>query len=410
MEERIMGKRDKLLKQAFTEYYSANLEKKLSQEKNHSFAFEYTEGFEDKIYHCINRLHIANPRVKARRIKFGILLVLVFCFTAGVLIHYYKYKPADTTKKIEKLYQEAYAWHESNFYKNLEEQNQKDSEKEQENLTTVYTPPNMEGLEGKVSYEVLLLNTELTVKLEESGIKYQKTGERMSSSILSHCGVSEPMGWDVYELSDRKSHYYYILKDGAGQVAIARYAVCRTSWNDKQERAGTDTICEDIFGMKAVEDVRAVTLERYQARSKNEPEKLVAIYTGESEKQKILSIFQRNNLIRSVYEGMPDTEGGESALPEWCSIKELYGKGWKDAVSIMPEKCFLLALENRYQENFLMGVVVDGKNVQIFVDLKSERNSNGGQEDGTFENDAYCVELSKEQQQQISDWISSVNE
>lgn len=402
-----MGRKDKVLKEAFRVYESAHAEKYEKTEEKAFFVFDDTDGFEDKIYHCIKRLHISNPRVKARRIRLGILFVLVFSLLAGLCLYYYRQKPAQTTKKIEALYQEAYIWHETRIQKSL-------GEEEGTSADSGYAPSRIQALEGKVEYEMLLLNTELTARLEESGIRYHKTGEIMPDTgmDIGYCGTGEDTGiWDVYELSDRNSRYYRILKKKSGQVAIARFVPSCLPENQKGEKEGTDTICRDIFGMNTAKEVRAVTLERYQAKTKEDPETLVAVYTRDLEKETILSVFWENNLIRSIESS--DRNKEERVSPEWSSIKEIDGKGWGEAVCVMPENCFWLTLENRYHEKFVMGVVVSGENVQIFAGADLKKNGEALRENGednAMKDTVCCVDLSKEQQKQISAWISRADE
>lgn len=391
-----MRKKDRLIKEAFEIYQSANQEEIAGGKKGRG-EIEYTEGFEDKICRCIEKLEITNPRQKARKICIGILLLFVVCISGGFLIYHHVHKSVNATKEIDALYREAYG-----------------------RLTKLgYSPGTVQANGSNLRYTVVRLNTEMADKLEASNIKYHKVEDENLKTMSAAGGLEGGICgtgidwtvWNVYELSDRDSNYYYILKDNGEQIALARYAGV-SMYVKEDNRADVEEVCKKVYGIESAKDIRTVTLERYQSKSENNPEKLVAMYTKEQSKKYILSLFQQNNIIREAWEGYDEEEGNETnADVRWQPIEKLKQKGWKDAVELMPENCYLLALENKYHENFLMGVVKEGDKVQIFVDMKQQTGYTTSQAQSdeitetTFDGDAYCVQLSSETQKEIADWI-----
>lgn len=388
-----MRKKDRLIKEAFEVYQSANQEGFAGWQKK-TEEIEYTEGFEDKICHCIEKLEIANPRQKARKICIGILLLFVVCISGGFLNYHHNHKPVNVTKEIDALYREAY-----------------------ERLNKLgYSPRTGYANGSNLKYDVVRLNTEMANKLEASDIKYRKVEDEKLKTMSETEGADcwndmDWTVWNVYELSDRDSNYYYILKDNGEQVALARYAGVRLSGNE-DERTDAEGVCKEIYDIESAKDIRSITLERYQAKSENDSEKLVAMYTEEQAIDYILSFFQQNNVIRSAWEGSED----EEADVRWQPIEELRQKGWKDAVGLMPENCYLLALENKYHENFLMGVVKEGEKVQIFVDMAQQIGNTTLQiqsdvfAEMDFDVDVYCLQLSAKTQKEIADWIDKAED
>ena len=81
----------------------------------------------------------------------------------------------------------------------------------------------------------------------------------------------------------------------------------------------------------------------------------------------------------------------------------------------MPEKCYLIALENKYRENFLMGVVKEGEKVQVFVDMQQQRGNtkyyrlNDVVIDVGVDINVYCAEFSEKWQQEIAGWIQKAD-
>lgn len=388
-----MRKKDRLIKEAFEVYQSVGLGDYAKKQKGGE-EMEYTEGFEERIYNCIKKMHIVNPRQKARRIYLGILMLFVVCISAGFLTYHHLNRPVRVTKEFARLYQEG-----------------------KERLEDAGTEPGIAYEKGSnLKYEVVLLDTELSNKLESSDIPYQKesSAQLMKSQTKPLLREEEETGggeWEVYNLSDRDSRYYCVLKNGNGDYALARYAGARLE-KDGQERADMQEVCREVYNITDAEDIRSITLERYQGKSKAEPDKLVAVYTKEKEKEGILSFFQQENTIYGAWEAYSHGYADNSLQP----ITELQKLGWQEAAEYMPENCYLLALENVYHENLLMGIVKDGEQVQIFVDMQQQRGNTKYYmlSDVVFDVgsdiDVYCVQLSEDEQKEIAKWIRNAEE
>ena len=277
-----MRKEDRLIKEAFEVYQSAGVEG-LVGGKGREEGIEYTEGFEDRIYHCIEKLHITNPRQKARRVYLGVLVLLVVCISGGFLAWHQLYKPVRATKQFAALFSER-----------------------QKELEEAGAAPEIVYEEGSsLKYELVYLDHDDTNKLENSGISYQKAegGIKMQVQeypLLREEEVRESREWEAYRLSDRESKYYYVLKNGNGDVALARYAGVRLE-KTGEERADMEKICKDVYGIASAKDIRSITLERYQGKSNAEPDKLMAVYTKEEDKAQILSFFCQDNKIHGIW-------------------------------------------------------------------------------------------------------------
>jgi len=391
-----MRKKDRLIKEAFEVYQSAGW-RDYADEQKRGEEMEYTEGFEEKIYHCIRKMHIANPRRKARILYLGILMIFVVCISGGFLMYYYKDKPVRITKELEKLYRDGQEW--------LEEAGA--------------VPEIVYEKGSNLKYEVIYLNTELSNRLEASDIPFRKAEaaegvKLMKTQKKPFLREEEDIGgveWEVCSLSDRESRYYYVLKNGNNDYALARYAGVRLE-KDGEERADLEEVCKEIYGIASAKDIRSITLERYQGKSEAEPDKLIAVYTKEKEKEAILSFFRQENTIYGAWEGYQHGYVDESIQP----IKELQKVGWKEAIDCMPEKCYLLVIENKYHENLLMGIVKDEDQVQIFVDTQQQR---GNEEyymasdvvlNVGSDTDVYCVQLFEKEQKEIAKWIRKAEE
>ena len=237
----------------------------------------------------------------------------------------------------------------------------------------------------------------------------RKTEKTMSAGYSDFCGTGaggmNSMVWDVYELTDRKSHYYYILKNNVDQVAIARYASVYIGDDEPKERMGMDELMESVFGIVSEKDIRSVTLTRCRPVSEENPEVLMAMYTTPAEKQQILEVLSRNRVIYNVWEGVDEEQ---NALPEWYSVEKLKDGGWYDATSAMPENCYLMTIENRYREEMILGVVALEEEVRVFVDIDVKgiiQRKRVSDDLIICYEENHCIGLLPEQQKQVSEWI-----
>lgn len=393
-----MRKKDRMIRDAFAVYQAAE-EKEYRQKEQKKEDF-YTEGFEDKIYQWIQNLPIQNPREKAHRIWLALLSVLIVCIGTFFVIYHGSQKSARATAQIEKIYEQA------------AERMEKLSPGTQMYVIN-------DGDSSKL-YQIQILNSQLEKKLQSSDVSYQRE-KKLTFLSVSSCAqyLSSGTGygetvcyqsyaaqkwtesqmmtqqWKGYTLSDRQSKQYYILKKTSGEMAIAKY--CGISLNvETKKKESVQTILKDVFGIRKADDVRSISLERYQAKSEAEPDRLIEAYVKKEAKQQILSYFGKDSVIHDI--GNNNSEHFSKPDSSWQPIEKLHQKGWDSAVKLVPKQCYYLGIENQYHETYLMGIVKEGEKVQIFVDQK--RTDTIG----------FSVQLSEETQKQIAEWIDKAKE
>lgn len=339
-------KKDRLIREAFEVYQSGS-----KHEFNDDDDF-YPEGFEDKIFNCIEKMHIKNPRTKAHIIYIGCVIVLIACLLSGIYVYYQSQSSVRTTQQIEKL------WKEACNAKGLNIQERfiyADVSEAAENDTMIY------------EYQTVTLNVEQKKQFEKYHIDCHKTEKKLEvytsemESLVYETGKTID-DREVYQLSDRLSEEYFVLKEDGELVGLAKY-VGTTSESVIQGTVSSKEICEDIFGLTSVEKVRSITLERFQERSKDNTDKLLAIYTKSKQQKEFLSRFIKENKI------ILDTKAFNMQNEKTMQLIEgTYGKTWEEVTKEMPEKCYLLGFENIYRETWVMGLIVEGNSVQIYID------------------------------------------
>lgn len=364
---KVFLKRDKEIQAAFQIYGAAKVQSvKRQAEKfcdggNSGTGEKYIEAFEenraeDKIYRMIEKLPIENPRKKARKIWIGSVTVVVLCILAGCLVHYNKEKPVRITKTLQEVYQQS--------GKRMEEGTHNP-------LVT----------ENGMLYQCHYLTKEEQQRIEERGITYKRIKENATGDF------SEGR-LRLYRIADRKSHQFIIIKDGNGQILLGKF-IGYQYWrglavNDnidlQQEKKcyGTKEILEQAMGIYSSEDIRSVTLERYKAVSKENPEKLVSIWTGREERKWFYHFFSKYHQIWTP------SPAGENTGEEIEHIKEvgmpvtidnkLYH--WREQVlQKIPEKAFYLVIENRLHEKLILGLLLENEKAELWIEPLEEWKS-----------------------------------
>ena len=97
-----MRRKDKVIKEALQIY---------QQEKRETlpvYQEEERDSFEDRIYEKIRKMDIPNPRRKAHMVSLAIMVVFVVAIGIFFMQYRNKNRVSNTTKMIEKLYQQPF--------------------------------------------------------------------------------------------------------------------------------------------------------------------------------------------------------------------------------------------------------------------------------------------------------------
>lgn len=365
-----MRRKDKLIQEAFEVYQSAQSAKIDDMDKL------YSEGFEEKIFNRIEKMHIKNPRIKARIIYVVSILVCVICITGSILFYYHSQESMRITQHVEKIWKEACASGdvETRYLRKPDEKNGK-------------------SLGGYV-YKTVALTSEQSKQFEGYNIDCRKQNISLVGSAAdmgSFCGTGmEIDSREVYQLSDRGSQLYLILKEKDDKtVSLAKYAGVDSGTVSQEVATGKDII-QDIYGIKSADDIRSITIERYQERSTNDTEKMVAMYTNLKEKKVFLSTFGKENQVAIFKEGNVKKD-----VMRFIAGTE--GKTWEEVSKKFPKKCYLLAIENKMEENWVMGILIEKDNVQIYIDTSAD------------DEQVRCLVLEDEEQKWLSEMIKEAD-
>lgn len=323
-----MRKKDKLIKEALQIY---------QQEKRETlpvYQEEERDSFEDKIFEKIKKMNIPNPRRKAHIVSLVVVVVCVAAIGLFFIRYRQKNRMADITDTIEQFYRQG-------------------SKESKFGVTTLNGT--IIGQTKEYVYKVHYLSNAQKNSLRKEKLPYKKTKyklqqESVSLSDMKMGGMNDKdvireKTWDVYRLSDRKSKCYYILKDKEEHMAIAKYAY---AW---QGTKGKDVL-KDEFAIDKAKDIRSITLERYAERSRENTDRIVAIYTKEQEKANILQVLQRID---------QDSEEPDE-IEDWNA----HWANWGEVTSKRKADCYYLTIENRQKEKWILGLYCSKKECILY--------------------------------------------
>lgn len=360
------SKEDQAIRKAFEIYDSAKVCSSVGQQghgmensgTSDGEMDRYLQGFEEskmeeRIYRMIEKLPIENPKRKARRIWICGVAAILLCVLIGCMAHYAKEKPARMTRALQKVYRTA--------------------EKRAEGSGNAFV--NSQG----IMYQCYFLTRDEEDILKKSGISYRKAEDIVADDY----GDGYQEGIQAYRIVGRKSRQFILLKDRNQQICLGKFigykywrsrAVALDSKN-AEEMYGMGDILEKVMGIRSSEDIRSVTLERSQAVSREDPDKMVAMWTGKEERKWMYDFFCGENKIWSpAPKGRETAEERKKYREEGMAITS--GKKlshWKSQVlKQIPEQAYYLEIENQNRELLILGLLLEGNRAELWLEPLEE--------------------------------------
>ena len=369
---RLFSKGDRAIREAFRLYHSAQ-NQEMGKKRGEGTGFQrrisgneegYLEDFqenggEERIFRMIENLPIENPRRKARRIWIGGMVAVLLCVLAVCMVHYIGEKPARITRALQEVY--------STSGKRLESGTS----------NCLFT---WEGL----VYQCHYLTSEEQRTLHRKGVAYEKTEEDVFGNF-TEC--------QVYYISGRESRQFILVEDQTQQVSLGKfigYKYCQGQLASGEEAFGASDgsgerknyclgdILEKVMGIHSPEDIRTVTLERSRAVSRDNPEKMVAMWTKREDREWFWQFFLGKHEVWSPHPGGEDTQEELRRLREQ-GVPITYGKGlfgWQSQVlEKIPEQAFYLEIENKQHEIFILGLILEDGRAELWMEPLEEWSS-----------------------------------
>ena len=359
---------DEMIRKAFKIYSEKDLENSMGD-----FDFEYNDDkiFEDKIYSVISRLPIKNPRSKAH-----IICIAVVCFVllAGLAIGYIymgSRKQAGETNVLESVCKEARERYElgqnlgnlsmvmgdddADFGINTKEDRQWYYYNNQN--TAVYVDTKSYSESGYL-YSLYQINEDEEKQITQKGIALKKADKtKKLTPFLGNApkGSKYSIG-NIYFIGGRDSRKFIIYKDRSdamyigkcvGIESLSEHSITDSKKSDKKGSISLNKYFKDIMDIKDGNGIRETMLERFKAKSKDNPDKRLAVWNGEKSGDEFYKLITKGNSFE---------------------IRDMYKQKFVMTAKENPDKCYYLAVENDAGELSIFGIILDGKDVDVYIE------------------------------------------
>lgn len=355
---------DEIIRKAFKIYSEKDLEYSMRD-----FDFEYNDDkiFEDKIYSVISRLPIKNPRSKAH-----IICIAVVCFVliAGLAIGYIymgSQKQTGETSVLESVCstaRERYALRQDYIMMgdddadlgiNTKEEQQWHYYNQQNTAVCVDTKSYSEN--GYL-YSLYQLNEDEEKKITQKGIELKKADKtKKLTPFLGNApkGSKYSVG-SIYFIGGRNSRKFILYKDRSDAMYIGKCVGIESlkehSIKDRKKSGAKSGISpeeyfKEIMDIKDGSAIREIMLERFKAKSKENPDKRLAVWADEKSGNEFYKLLTKGN---------------------YFELRDMYKQKFVMTAKENPDKCYYLAVENNAGELCVFGIILDENNIDVYIE------------------------------------------
>ncbi len=359
---------DEMIRKAFKIYSEKDLENSMRD-----FDFEYNDDkiFEDKIYSVISRLPIKNPRSKAH-----IVCIAVVCFVliAGLVISYMymeSRKQAGETNVLESVCDTARKRYDlshdlsglgmvmrsddSELGIKTKEDQQRDYYNQQNTAVCVDTKNYSE--KGYL-YSLYQLNEDEGKQITQKGIELKKADKtKKLTPFLGNApkGSRYSIG-SIYFIGGRNSRKFILYKDRSDAMYIGKcvgieslkeHSIKDSKKSDKKSTISPKEYFKEIMDIKDGNAIRETMLERFKAKSEDDPDKRLAVWTDEKSGNEFYKLLTKGNSFE---------------------FRGMYKQKFVMTAKESPDKCYYLAVENDEGELCVFGIILDENNIDVYIE------------------------------------------
>lgn len=353
---------DEIIRKAFKIYSEKDLENSMRD-----FDFEYNDDkiFEDKIYSVISRLTIKNPRSKAH-----IICIVFVCFIliAGLAIGYIymgSQKQTGETNVLESvcstarerytLRQDYMMMGDDDLGINTKEEKQWYYYNQQNTAVCVDTKSYSEN---GCLYSLYQLNEDEEKKITQKGIELKKADKtKKLTPFLGNApkGSKYSVG-SIYFIGGRNSRKFILYKDRSDAMYIGKCVGIESlkehSIKDRKKSGAKSGISpeeyfKEIMDIKDGSAIREIMLERFKAKSKENPDKRLAVWADEKSGNEFYKLLTKGN---------------------YFELRDMYKQKFVMTAKENPDKCYYLAVENNAGELCVFGIILDENNIDVYIE------------------------------------------
>lgn len=353
---------DEIIRKAFKIYSEKDLENSMRD-----FDFEYNDDkiFEDKIYSVISRLTIKNPRSKAH-----IICIAFVCFIliAGLAIGYIymgSQKQTGETNVLESVCstaRERYTLRQDYMMMGDDDLGINTKEEKQwyyynQQNTAVCVDTKSYSKNGYL-YSLYQLNEDEEKKITQKEIELKKADKtKKLTPFLGNApkGSKYSVG-SIYFIGGRNSRKFILYKDRSDAMYIGKCVGIESlkehSIKDRKKSGAKSGISpeeyfKEIMDIKDGSVIREIMLERFKAKSKENPDKRLAVWADEKSGNEFYKLLTKGN---------------------YFELRDMYKQKFVMTAKENPDKCYYLSVENNAGELCVFGIILDKNNIDVYIE------------------------------------------
>lgn len=334
---------DEIIRKAFKIYSEKDLENSMRD-----FDFEYNDDkiFEDKIYSVISRLKIKNPRSKAHIICIAFVCFHIDSRACNRLYIHGKPKSRQVRQvcleSVCSTARERYALRQDYIMMGDDDADLGINTKEEKQWyyynqqnTAVCVDTKSYSKNGYL-YSLYQLNEDEEKKITQKGIELKKADKtKKLTPFLGNApkGSKYSVG-SIYFIGGRNSRKFILYKDRSDAMYIGKCVGIESlkehSIKDRKKSGAKSGISpeeyfKEIMDIKDGSAIREIMLERFKAKSKENPDKRLAVWADEKSENEFYKLLTKGN---------------------YFELRDMYKQKFVMTAKENPDKCYYLAVEN----------------------------------------------------------------
>ena len=207
-------------------------------------------------------------------------------------------------------------------------------------------------------YSLYQLNEDEEKKITQKGIELKKADKtKKLTPFLGNApkGSKYSVG-SIYFIGGRNSRKFILYKDRSDPMYIGKRVGIESlkehSIKDRKKsgaKSGTspEEYFKEIMDIKDGSAIREIMLERFKAKSRENPDKRLAVWADEKSGNEFYKLLTKGN---------------------YFELRDMYKQKFVMTAKENPDKCYYLAVENNAGELCVFGIILDENNIDVYIE------------------------------------------
>lgn len=207
-------------------------------------------------------------------------------------------------------------------------------------------------------YSLYQLNEDEEKKITQKGIELKKADKtKKLTPFLGNApkGSKYSVG-SIYFIGGRNSRKFILYKDRSDAMYIGKcvgieslkeHNIKDSKKSDSKSAISPEEYFKEIMDIKDGSAIREIMFERFKAKSKENPDKRLAVWMDEKSGNEFYKLLTKGNSFE---------------------LRDMYKQKFAMTAKENPDKCYYLAVENNAGEFCVFGIILDENNIDVYIE------------------------------------------